>query len=188
MNSNGCMWVQVRVHKKYFFEFKFEFGKMIEFFRVQVRVCSSASYTNRISTVTSFPGNARSTSTTERRSFDCCSTKWWPRRDSHLSSNLQSINQQTHLNQSINSQATPTSSINSRLWNVAHALTQSWLQRNLNVQSSASTQLVPQVRNNSKTIALYINRISILTSFPGNDRSTTTTERRSFDALTQARL
>ena len=34
------MRVQVRVQKKYFFEFKFEFGKMIEFFRVQVRVRS----------------------------------------------------------------------------------------------------------------------------------------------------
>ena len=31
------MRVQVRVQKKYFFEFKFKFGKMIEFFRVQVR-------------------------------------------------------------------------------------------------------------------------------------------------------
>ena len=36
------MCVQVRVQKKYFFEFKFEFGKMIEFFRVQVRVRSPA--------------------------------------------------------------------------------------------------------------------------------------------------
>ena len=35
MNSNSFM--RVRVQKKYFFEFKFEFGKMIEFFRV----CSS---------------------------------------------------------------------------------------------------------------------------------------------------
>ena len=34
------MRVQVRVQKKYFFEFKFEFGKMIEFLRVQVRVRS----------------------------------------------------------------------------------------------------------------------------------------------------
>ena len=31
MNSNSFMRVQVRVQKKYFFEFKFEFGKMIEF-------------------------------------------------------------------------------------------------------------------------------------------------------------
>ena len=29
------MRVQVRVQKKYFFEFKFEFGKMIEFFQVR---------------------------------------------------------------------------------------------------------------------------------------------------------
>ena len=46
MNSNSFMRVQVRVQvqKKYFFEFKFmlKFGKMIEFFRVQVRVRSSA--------------------------------------------------------------------------------------------------------------------------------------------------
>ena len=35
MNSNSFMPVQVRVQKKYFFEFKFEFGKMIEFFRVR---------------------------------------------------------------------------------------------------------------------------------------------------------
>ena len=34
MNSNSFMQVQVRVQKKYFFKFKFEFGKMIEFFRV----------------------------------------------------------------------------------------------------------------------------------------------------------
>ena len=40
MNSNSFMRVQVRVQKKYFFEFKFKFGKMIEFFRVQVRVRS----------------------------------------------------------------------------------------------------------------------------------------------------
>ena len=32
MNSNGFMRVQVRVQKKYFFEFKFECSKMIEFF------------------------------------------------------------------------------------------------------------------------------------------------------------
>ena len=40
MNANSFM--QVRVQKKYFFEFKFkfEFGKMIEFIRVQVRVRS----------------------------------------------------------------------------------------------------------------------------------------------------
>ena len=31
------MRVQVRVQKKYFFYFKFKLGKMIEFFRVQVR-------------------------------------------------------------------------------------------------------------------------------------------------------
>ena len=36
MNSNSFIRVQVRVQKKYFFEFKFEFGKMIEFFRVRV--------------------------------------------------------------------------------------------------------------------------------------------------------
>ena len=38
------MRAQVRVQKKYIFEFKikFEFGKMIEFFRVQVRVRSPA--------------------------------------------------------------------------------------------------------------------------------------------------
>ena len=30
--------MQVRVQKKYFFEFKFKFGKMIEFFRVRVQV------------------------------------------------------------------------------------------------------------------------------------------------------
>ena len=35
MNSNSFMRVQVRVQKKYFFDFKFEFGKMIEFFRVR---------------------------------------------------------------------------------------------------------------------------------------------------------
>ena len=35
MNSNSFMRVQVRVQKKYFFEFKFELGKMIEFFRVR---------------------------------------------------------------------------------------------------------------------------------------------------------
>jgi len=33
MNSNN--FIRVRVQKKYFFEFKFEFGKMIEFFRVR---------------------------------------------------------------------------------------------------------------------------------------------------------
>ena len=33
MNSNS--FVRVRVQKKYFFEIKFEFGKMIEFFRVR---------------------------------------------------------------------------------------------------------------------------------------------------------
>ena len=40
MNSNS--FIRVRVQKKYFFEFKFEFGEMIEFFpiRVQVRVRS----------------------------------------------------------------------------------------------------------------------------------------------------
>ena len=38
------MRVQVRVQKKYFFEFKF--GKMIEFFRVQVRVRSPGFYGN----------------------------------------------------------------------------------------------------------------------------------------------
>ena len=37
MNSNSFMQAHVRVQKKHFFEFKFEFGKMIEFFRVQVR-------------------------------------------------------------------------------------------------------------------------------------------------------
>ena len=44
MNSNSLVRVLVRVQKKYFFEFKFEFGKMIEFFqaRVQVRVRSPA--------------------------------------------------------------------------------------------------------------------------------------------------
>ena len=36
MNSNSF----IRVQKKYFFAFKFEFGKMIELFRVQVRVRS----------------------------------------------------------------------------------------------------------------------------------------------------
>ena len=34
MNSNSFMRVQVRVQKKYFFEFKFELGKMIEFFHI----------------------------------------------------------------------------------------------------------------------------------------------------------
>ena len=34
MNSNSFMRVQVRVQKQYFFEFNFEFGKMIEFVRV----------------------------------------------------------------------------------------------------------------------------------------------------------
>ena len=40
MNSNSFILVEVRVQKKYFFEFKFkfEFGKMIEFFRVRSRV------------------------------------------------------------------------------------------------------------------------------------------------------
>ena len=33
MNSNSF----IRVQKKYFFEFKFEFGKMTEFFRIRVR-------------------------------------------------------------------------------------------------------------------------------------------------------
>ena len=40
MNSISFMRIQVRVQKICFFEFKFEFGKMIEFFRVQVRVRS----------------------------------------------------------------------------------------------------------------------------------------------------
>ena len=40
MNSNSFIRVQVRVQKKIFFEFKFEFGKMIELFRVQVLVRS----------------------------------------------------------------------------------------------------------------------------------------------------
>ena len=40
MNSNSFMRVQVRVQKKYFFGYKFESGKTIEFFRVQVRVRS----------------------------------------------------------------------------------------------------------------------------------------------------
>ena len=31
MNSNSFIRVQVRVQKKYFFEFTFKFGKMIEF-------------------------------------------------------------------------------------------------------------------------------------------------------------
>ena len=35
VTSNSFIRVQVRVQKKYFFEFKFEFGKMIEFFRVR---------------------------------------------------------------------------------------------------------------------------------------------------------
>ena len=37
MNSNSFIRVQVRVQKKYFFEFELEFGKMIDFFRVRVR-------------------------------------------------------------------------------------------------------------------------------------------------------
>ena len=37
MNSNSNNFIRVQVQKKYFFEFKFEFGKMIEFFRVRVR-------------------------------------------------------------------------------------------------------------------------------------------------------
>ena len=50
MNSKRFIRVQVRVQKKYFFEFKFEFGKMIEFskiiefFLVQVRVRSPGLY------------------------------------------------------------------------------------------------------------------------------------------------
>ena len=40
MNSNS--FIRVRVLKKYFF--KFEFGKMIEFFRVQVRVRNPGVY------------------------------------------------------------------------------------------------------------------------------------------------
>ena len=40
-NLNGFIRVQVRVQKKYFFEFKF--GKMIQFSRVQVRVRSPVS-------------------------------------------------------------------------------------------------------------------------------------------------
>ena len=35
MNSNS--FIQVRVQQNYFFEFKFKFGKMIEFFQVRVR-------------------------------------------------------------------------------------------------------------------------------------------------------
>ena len=31
MNSNSNSFMRVQVQKKYFFEFKFEFGKMIEF-------------------------------------------------------------------------------------------------------------------------------------------------------------
>ena len=46
MNSNNFMRIQVRIQKKYFFEFKFEFGKMIEFFRVQVRVRSPDTIAN----------------------------------------------------------------------------------------------------------------------------------------------
>ena len=38
MNSNSFM--RVRDQKEYFFEFKFEFGEIIEFFGVQVRVRS----------------------------------------------------------------------------------------------------------------------------------------------------
>ena len=37
MNSKS--FIRVWVQKKIIFEFKFEFGKTIEFFRVQVRVC-----------------------------------------------------------------------------------------------------------------------------------------------------
>ena len=44
-NLNNFMRDQVRVQKKFFFDLKFEFGKMFEFFRVrvQVRVRSSAT-------------------------------------------------------------------------------------------------------------------------------------------------
>ena len=42
MNSNS--FIRVRVQKKYFFEFKLEFGKTIEFFRVQVRVHSPVCF------------------------------------------------------------------------------------------------------------------------------------------------
>ena len=35
MNLNSNNFIQVRVQKKHFFEFKFKFGKMIEFFRVR---------------------------------------------------------------------------------------------------------------------------------------------------------
>ena len=38
LNSNNFIGVQVRVQKNYFFEFKFEFGKITEFFRVRVQV------------------------------------------------------------------------------------------------------------------------------------------------------
>ena len=38
MNSNSNSFIPIRFQKKYVF--KFEFGKMIEFFRVQVRVRS----------------------------------------------------------------------------------------------------------------------------------------------------
>ena len=52
MNSNSFM--RVRVQKKHFFEFKFEFGKMIEFFRVQVRVRSPDLNITSIETATGF--------------------------------------------------------------------------------------------------------------------------------------
>jgi len=42
MNSNSFIRVQVRVKKKYFFEF----GKMIEFFRVRVQVRVRSPDTN----------------------------------------------------------------------------------------------------------------------------------------------
>ena len=59
-----------------------------------------------------------------------------------------------------------------------------------NVQSLASTQLVPQVRNNWTIIALYINPNSAVigTSFPGNAKSTSTTECHSFDHCTTRSL
>ena len=51
VNSNSFIRVQVRIQKKYFFEFKFEFGKMIEFFRVSSPGCKLFDWVHLVQAV-----------------------------------------------------------------------------------------------------------------------------------------
>ena len=63
MNSNGFMRVQVRVQKRYFieFKFKFDFGKMIEFFRVRVHSPATNNQFRSLYTGTTRRGDATET-------------------------------------------------------------------------------------------------------------------------------